>query len=251
LGSFSLASTRFYLCPLFFCCIIGQQRAASIRKKNENASPTSPSPVQEPLSPSPSSTPSRVPPMARRGSIDGGYDEELALRAADELLTQDDEREHRASLSSLNSSRRRSSAGSLPAFTATRGGSGRALLTAYGVAVALSALSSRQLAQLDRHSKLATLAFPLTHFGALGLLAVAIGVAKPRSSFGAAGAVGAEAGGRVAWGAGAAAALGMVLRLWEVRMGDERVCEALEVRRVHLSRHFARFFLRRHADYRS
>lgn len=98
-----------------------------------------------------------------------------------------------------------------------------ALLLVYTVSTILSALSTQQLSHLDRYSPVATLVFPLVHFGTLAVVAAVATWAKPSQ--------GLERGGRKkAFAAGAASALGLLLRLWEMRHGDQRVCEALEVR---------------------
>ncbi|GAA5857864.1 hypothetical protein JCM8547_006010 [Rhodosporidiobolus lusitaniae] len=166
----------------------------------------------------------------RRGSFDASEEDAIALRQVDELLDEDRRLSLSSNTSNFSTSPRRRS--SLPYALPSQGGSKR-LLVSLVATVGLSAVSSRQLARLDRHSNLATLAFPLSHFGTLAVVAYALGWLRPRGVLGisAGGGQGAgdAAGRKIAWGAGAASALALVLRLWEVRMGDHRLAEALEV----------------------
>ncbi|GAA6032291.1 hypothetical protein JCM8097_008101 [Rhodosporidiobolus ruineniae] len=173
--------------------------------------------------------------MARRGSFDASEEEAIALQQADELLQQDDDR--RASLASTSTrastSGRRPSSGLLP----PRQGSARSLVVSYAATVLFGTLAARQLARLARDSHLSTLAFPLVHFAALGLIVFVVGCARGsrpvspggggfgRDAAGGGGGVGRKA----AWRAGAASALSLALRIWEVRMGSARLCEALEL----------------------
>ncbi|GAA5911611.1 hypothetical protein JCM6882_008053 [Rhodosporidiobolus microsporus] len=151
------------------------------------------------------------------------------MKEVQELLADEDRRLSIGSSSAAGTGRR----GSGPTMAAAAA-SPRTLLASYAATALLSTLSTRQLARLARYSRLTTIAFPLTHFATLGAVALALGFWRPRGVFGAAAAVGGggaatSVGARVALGAGAASALGMVLQLWEMRIGEQRLSEALEI----------------------
>ncbi|GAA5935868.1 hypothetical protein JCM10213_002143 [Rhodosporidiobolus nylandii] len=172
--------------------------------------------------------------MPLRGSFSDTEDD-IALRAADELLALDDRRSSTdGRTTTAGGGGRRPSA----PFELAQPGSSKALLASYGATVLFATLSARQLGRLARHSRLTTLLFPLSHFGALSALAILVECLRSRGRFGAGAegvtgrggtVVGEGAASKIAYGAGAASALSMALRLWEVRQGETRLCEALEV----------------------
>ncbi|GAA6018741.1 hypothetical protein JCM10207_005563 [Rhodosporidiobolus poonsookiae] len=162
--------------------------------------------------------------MGRRGSFSDD-EADVALQAADDLLA-DDESQRRASMSTTASH-------TGMAYSAHEGAPPRALAAAYGAAILLSTLSTRQLDRFVRHSRTTSLAFPLAHFGALEAAVVVLGYLQGRGmlSWATKGTGGQRIEAvprRTAWLAGAVTALGLVLRLWELRVGDHRLGEALE-----------------------
>ncbi|GAA5841151.1 hypothetical protein JCM11251_003222 [Rhodosporidiobolus azoricus] len=166
--------------------------------------------------------------MPRRGSFSDSEDD-VALQEANKLLADEDRRLSVDSSAAVSGSGRRG----LGTPSAGPAASPRVLLASYVATVLLSTWSTRRLARLARYSRLATIAFPLTHFATLSAIVFALGFVRQRGTFGAAagwgGQGGPAGGGRMAWLAGAASASGLVLRLWEMRLGEQRLCEALEI----------------------
>ncbi|GAA5907430.1 hypothetical protein JCM6882_003859 [Rhodosporidiobolus microsporus] len=110
----------------------------------------------------------------------------------------------------------------------------RILVAAYAANILLSTLSTRQLDSLAREFRFSTWALPLAHFAVLSAVALVAGCSRHSLQVGAA--VRREAAGfpdggsaKVACAAGAASALSMVLRFYEMRTGEQQVYEALEV----------------------
>ncbi|BGP40618.1 hypothetical protein JCM10450v2_004613 [Rhodotorula kratochvilovae] len=161
-------------------------------------------------------------------------EEDAVLAQADELLFEQDRRDSFASTHS-----RRSSSGLYSAPPAQRAAP-RTVLLSYTALVVLSTCAARQLARLARISRSSTLALPLANFLILDLTALAFSRIRPGRSFSAGGPGAIELGKGVhlgrgaptrgqAWLAGAAAALALNLRFWELRAGQTRLSEALEV----------------------
>lgn len=167
-------------------------------------------------------------------------EEELALRATDELLAQDDlhsdssRRQHHRRISSTASTGHiplngLPTANSLPAAP-------RDLVGALTVLVCVSTLATHQLPLIAQHSKSLLLAFPFLHYGSLGLLGAGLGYWRPRGAFGKGvkggielGRGGERANRKVMALAGAFSAMSMILRLWTTRRNDNRLCEVIDV----------------------
>lgn len=171
-------------------------------------------------------------------------DGDHALRAADALLAEEEGGSRRADDGGSGTHSRRASLASAYGATGHAVGShvaGSTVLASSTALVVLSAWASRlEATQLARHSRLVGACFPLMHFGALGALLTVYPLVR-RKTGAARGGGGLELGGgtstrdrRLAVAAGAASALSLMLRIWEVRVGQERLCEAIEVRALPL-----------------
>jgi hypothetical protein len=166
-------------------------------------------------------------------------DEELALRAADELLAQDDSTQDQRN--QQHHRRLSSTAGHIPLHSIPSTYSSAAprdLVASLTTLVVASAVATHQLPLIAQHSKGLLLAFPSLHFGTLGLLGVGLGYWKPKGAFGAGvrggggielGRGGARANRKVMALAGACSAISLVLRLWATRRNDSRLCDAVDV----------------------
>lgn len=171
------------------------------------------------------------------GPLDDG---DLALRAADALLAEEEggQASRDDGIAGGQHSRRTSLASAYGA--AGHAGphvAGGKVLASWAALVVLSAWTSRlEATQLARHSRTVAAWFPLTHFSVLGAVLAVYPLLRGQSL--ARGGGGLELGGgaglardrRVGMAAGAAVALSLMLRVWEVRVGQERLCEAIEVR---------------------
>ncbi|BGP08616.1 hypothetical protein JCM10049v2_004463 [Rhodotorula toruloides] len=170
------------------------------------------------------------------GPLDDG---DLALRAADALLAEEEggQASRDDGIAGGQHSRRTSLASAYGA--AGHAGphvAGGKVLASWAALVVLSAWTSRlEATQLARHSRTVAAWFPLTHFSVLGAVLAVYPLLRGQSL--ARGGGGLELGGgaglardrRVGMAAGAAVALSLMLRVWEVRVGQERLCEAIEV----------------------
>ena len=122
----------------------------------------------------------------------------------------------------------------------------RTILLSHLALVVVSAAAARQLSRLARLSSRSTVALPLAHFLVLALAALVYGWLRPSRThahtspsvleLGKGSHLGATAAStrRQAWAAGAVVAACFNLRVWELRAGQPRLSEALEVR-PHLS----------------
>ncbi|GAA6017161.1 hypothetical protein JCM11491_001839 [Sporobolomyces phaffii] len=165
-------------------------------------------------------------------------DEELALRAADELLAQDE-----ANAPHHHHRRLSSTAGHIPLHSMPTSGHApppRDLVAAVSALVVASAVATHELPAIARHSQGLLVAFPALHFGTLGLVGLALGYWSPRGTFGQSarqgggggielGRVGARASRKVMALAGASSAISFVLRLWATRRNDSRLCDAIDL----------------------
>ncbi|CEQ41311.1 SPOSA6832_03003, partial [Sporobolomyces salmonicolor] len=167
------------------------------------------------------------------------HEEDRALRAADELLAED---ELRTPFQHQFPHRRASSIGHVPPPTTNAPAAApRDLIASLTAAVLASTLATHQLRRVARHSRLTVLAFPLLHYGTLGAIGLALGCLRPRGAFGGgarialgrgsdSGRAGGERGSKRLMGlAGASSAIAFALRLWSARWSDQKLCEALDL----------------------
>lgn len=175
------------------------------------------------------------------------YQEDAVLQEVEELLEQD----RRDSFTSTTSTTaggggghsRHSSRGHTPPLPPIRP-TARTVLASHAALILTATLAARQLARLARLSSRSTVALPLAHFVALALAALVYGWLRPIRGHAHAApsalelgkgshlGVNAASSRRQAWAAGAVVAVCLNLRVWELRSGQPRLSEALEVRLV-------------------
>ncbi|GAA5952939.1 hypothetical protein JCM3765_003012 [Sporobolomyces pararoseus] len=173
-------------------------------------------------------------------------DEESALRAADELLAQEEAHQQESTTTTSHHHQQHhrrlsSTAGHIPLHslppTHYLASAPRDLVASLTCLVVASAIAAHQLPSIAQHSKVLVLAFPVLHFGTLGLLGVGLGYWKPRGAFGSGGRNGmmelgkggARANRKVMALAGTFSAISFILRLWTTRRNDNRLCEAVDL----------------------